>query len=92
MSKRIHINKYKDNTHWNVEIEDSYGKRHHLGYYKALLPEIMSEIEADAEMLWQNEVKPKEDLMGKAIAEMVELDKKKFRFTDNMGNHRDGLD
>ena len=91
MSKRIHINKYKDNTHWSVEIEDSYGKRHHLGYYKTLLPEIMSEIEADAEMLWQNEVKPDEnaEIHAKAIKEMIDIGPK---FYDNMGNSRDGLD
>ena len=74
MSKKITIYKWKGNTQWSVDIEDSYGKEHHLGYYEILSPEIMSEIEADAEMLWQSEVKPEEDLMSKAIAECIQSD------------------
>tara|TARA_R100000152_G_C6772475_1_gene199392 strand:+ start:1470 stop:1748 length:279 start_codon:yes stop_codon:yes gene_type:complete len=91
--KKINISKYKGNTHYSVHITDSYGTEHHLGLYKSLSPEVLSEIEADAEMLWANEVKPKEDLMASAIANMIELEKKSgLRFTDSRGNHRDGLD
>ena len=93
MSRKIKISKYKGNTHYSVYITDSYGTEHHLGYYKSLSPEILGEIEVDAEMLWANEVKPKEDLMAKAIGNMIELEKKNgLRFTDSRGNHRDGLD
>ena len=74
MSRKIQIQKYKDNTHYSVYVVDGYGTEHHLGYYKVLSPEILGEIEADAKMLWNNEVKPKEDLMGKAIAECIQSD------------------
>ena len=77
MPRKIHINKYQGNTVYSVHVEDSFGQEHHLGYYNDLSPEILSEIEADAEMLWQNEVKPKEDLMANAIKECIELDKKR---------------
>ena len=92
MSKEIKINKYRGNTHYSVHVVDSFNQEHHLGYYNDLSPQILSEIEADAEMLWQNEVKREVSSMDKAIASMIEIDKKKFHFTDSMGNHRDGLD
>ena len=75
--RQIKINKYEGNTCYSVSVIDSYGKEHHLGYYNALSPEILGEIEADAEMLWQNEVKPKVDLMAEAIKECIEIDKKR---------------
>ena len=74
MSRKININKYRGNTHFSVTITDSYNQEHHLGYYNDLSPEILSEIEADAEMLWQNEVKQEEDLLGKAILNCKEID------------------
>ena len=77
--RQIKINKYEGNTHYNVEVVDSYGKEHHLGYYNVLSPEILGEIEADAEMLWQNEVKPEVDLMAEAIKECIEIDRKAGR-------------
>ena len=93
MSRKININKYRGNTHYSVTIIDSYNQEHHLGYYNDLSPEILSEIEADAEMLWQNEVKNEPNSMDKAIAACIELEKKSgLRFTDSRGNHRDGLD
>ena len=91
--RKININKYRGNTHFSVTITDSYNQEHHLGYYKDLSPEIMSEIEADAEMLWQNEVKKELSSMDLVIANMIELEKKSgLHFTDDRGNHRDGLD
>ena len=77
MSRKIIIDKCRGNTHYSVHVVDSYKTEHHLGYYRDLPSEILSEIEADAEMLWQNEVKPKEDLMANAIKECIELDKKR---------------
>ena len=90
MSRKINISKYNGNTHYSVTITDSYNQEHHLGYYNDLSLEILSEIEADAEMLWQNEVKQEPSSMDKAIAAMIKADK--THFTDSMGNHRDGLD
>ena len=76
MSRKIQIQKYKDNTHYSVYVVDGYGTEHHLGYYKSLSPEILGEIEADAEMLWNNEVKPEEDLLENAIENCKEIDSK----------------
>ena len=76
MSRKIQIQKYKDNTHYSVYVVDGYGTEHHLGYYKVLSPEILGEIEADAEMLWDNEVKPEEDLLESAIVDCKEIDSK----------------
>ena len=72
--RQIKINKYEGNTHYNVEVVDSYGKEHHLGYYNNLYA---SSIQAQAEEIWANEVKPEVDLMANAIKECVELDKKR---------------
>ena len=76
MSRKIQIQKYKDNTHYSVYVVDGYGTEHHLGYYKVLSPEILGEIEADAEMLWDNEVKPEEELLENAIVDCKEIDSK----------------
>ena len=73
--RKINISKYQGNTHYSIHVVDSFGQEHHLGYYNDLSPEILSEIEADAEMLWQNEVKQEEDLLGKAILNCKEIDK-----------------
>ena len=72
--RQIKINKYEGNTHYNVEVVDSYGKEHHLGYYNNLYA---SSIQAQAEEIWANEVKPEVDLLANAIKECVELDKKR---------------
>jgi len=74
MSREIKIHKFEGNTRYSVHVTDSYNKEHHLGYYKTLSPEILGEIEADAEMLWQNEVKPEKDLLGNAIKECIQSD------------------
>ena len=79
MSRKITIYKYQGNTDYSVEVEDNYGTIHHIGYYNTLgsCPEYDSaedEIEGRAEEIWNNEVKPKEDLMGKAIAECIQMD------------------
>ena len=71
--RQIKINKYEGNTHYSVSVIDSYGKEHHLGYYNNLYA---SSIQAQAEEIWSNEVKPKVDLMAEAIKECIEIDKK----------------
>ena len=84
MSRRIIIDKYQGNTHYNIHVVDSFGQEHHLGYYSLPLG-----IERKAEEIWSNEVKREIDPLSKAIHEMVETGKK---FLDERGNHRDGLD
>ena len=76
MSRKITIYKWQGNTHYSVSVFDSYGTEHHLGYKgQGELHELgMSIIESRAEEIWANEVKPKEDLMSKAIAECIQSD------------------
>ena len=76
MSREIKIHKFEGNTHYSVSVFDSYGTEHHLGYKgQGELHELgMSIIESRAEEIWANEVKPKEDLMSKAIAECIQSD------------------
>ena len=71
--RQIKINKYEGNTHYSVSVLDSYGKEHHLGYYKHIYT---NKVEEKAQEIWSNEVKPVEDLLAKAIAQCIELDKK----------------
>ena len=71
MSRKITIYKWKTNTQWCVDVEDGYGYQHFLGYYEEL---DSKEIEAKAEEIWKNAEKPKEDLMGDAIAECIQMD------------------
>ena len=85
MSRKITIYKFSGNTDYSVNVEDSYGKEHHLGYIsdgaidslrflnypKKVTRQNLIE---QAEEIWKNEVKPKEDLMGKAIAECIQSD------------------
>ena len=71
MSRKITIYKYEGNTQWSVDVEDKYGYQFFLGYYEEL---DSKDIEAKAEEIWNNEVKPKEDLLGDAIAECVQMD------------------
>jgi len=87
MSRKIHISKYQGNTNYSVHVTDSYGTEHHLGYL-GITFHTFTEIDVLAEEIWSNEVKPKEDLMANAIANMIELDKKSGILKGN----RDGLD
>ena len=88
MSRKIIIDKYRGNTQYNVHVIDNYGTEHHLGYYNELPTSIMYEIELKAEEIWENELKPVEDLMSKAIKDMIEIDRKAGITSGN----RDGLD
>ena len=88
MSREIKIKKYQGNTHYSAYVIDSYGTEHHLGYYTHFDEEDMIELEESAEEIWANEVKPKEDLMAKAIAACIKIDKKSGILKGN----RDGLD
>ena len=77
MSRKINISKHKGNTHYSIHVTDSYGTEHHIGYSSKLDNDMLTEIEQQACDIWANEVKPKEDLLGDAIAECIELDKKR---------------
>ena len=77
MDRKISINKYEGNTHYSIHVVDSYGTEHHIGYSSKLDNDMLTEIEQQACDIWANEVKPKEDLLGDAIAECIELDKKR---------------
>ena len=83
MSRRIIIDKYEGNTHYNVRVIDSFGQEHHLGYYS--LP---PGIERQAKEIWSNEVKREITPMERAIKECIDIDKKSGILTGN----RDGLD
>ena len=74
MSRKITISKYEGNTHYSIHVTDSYGTEHHLGYQSELNNSVMLVIEAESRGIWKNEVKPKEDLMSKAIKECIEID------------------
>ena len=91
--RQIKINKYKDNTHYSIHVVDKYNQEHHLGYEHTLNNDILAKIEQQACDIWANEVKYEPSSMDKAITACIELDKKGgLHFTDERGNHRDGLD
>ena len=76
MSRKIQIQKYKDNTHYSVYVIDGYGTEHHLGYWSELDNSVILVIEAKARVIWDNEVKPEEDLLENAIVDCKEIDSK----------------
>jgi len=82
MSREIKVSKYKGNTHYTVQVVDSYGQEHNLGYYERLDYIETGLIEREAERIWSNEVEPKEDLLGKAILNCKELDSKNPNLKD----------
>ena len=86
MSRKINISKYQGNTVYSVSVTDSYGQEHHLGYWQHF--DYIEDIEKRAEEIWANEVKPKEDLMHKAILNCIKLDEKGGLLKGN----RDNLD
>ena len=74
MSRKIIISKYQGNTHYSVSVFDSYGTEHHLGYYNTHAINLAN-IEQKAVEIWANEQFIKEDLLDKAIAECIQMDK-----------------
>ena len=72
--RKINISKHEGNTHYSIHVVDSFGQEHHLGFFKSY---IIDDIERSAKEIWSNEVKPKEDLLGKAILNCKKIDKKK---------------
>ena len=85
MSRKITIYKFSGNTDYSVNVEDSYGKEHHLGYISDGAIDSLrflnypknvtrKNLIEQAEEIWDNEVEPKEDLLGNAIAECIQSD------------------
>ena len=80
MSRRIIIDKYQGNTHYNVHVIDSFGQEHHLGYYKLVSPiKVMDEIELKANEIWENETKREISPLSKAIKQCIDIDIKNGR-------------
>ena len=88
MSRRIIIDKYQGNTHYNVHIIDSFGQEHHLGYYPYIDDFDHKRIEERAEEIWSNEVKREISPLSNAIHALHQIDRKSGILTGN----RDGLD
>ena len=88
MSRRIIIDKYKGNTHYNVHVIDSFGQEHHLGYFTDLDKFSQSIIEDESETIWSNETKREISPLSSAIHALHQHDKKSGILKGN----RDGLD
>ena len=76
------IKKYPNNTHYTVEVTDSYNQKH-SSFFRTI-----EECSKYVYEVWENEVKKPKDLLANAIANMIEIDKK---YNVCKGN-RDGLD
>ena len=80
MSREIAITTYENNTVYGVSVFDSYGIEHHLGDINASDIGILKihdrSIASHAHQIWSDEVEPEENLLGNAIAECIEIDKK----------------
>ena len=82
MSRKIIIDKWRNNTHYSVSVIDSYDQEHHLGYIRGSEIDRITthicgkeqDILSQAEEIWDNEVKPKPDLLANAIKECKEID------------------
>ena len=87
MSRKITIYKFSGNTDYSVNVEDSYGKEHHLGYISDGAIDSLrflnypknvtrKNLIEQAEEIWNNEeeLAIDEDLMSKAVAECIQMD------------------
>ena len=86
MSRRIIIDKYQGNTHYNVHVIDSFGQEHHLGYLGMDLT--MEDVDKMSEEIWLNEVKREISPLSSAIHDLHQHDVKRGILKGN----RDGLD
>ena len=73
---------HPNNTHYSVRVTDSFGQEHGSCF------KTVKECSKYILDVWENEVKKPEDLLGKAIAQCIEIDKKSGILKGN----RDGLD
>jgi hypothetical protein len=67
------ITKYKGNTHYTVNVTDSYGQEH-TSFFRT-----RQECGEYVYEVWTNEVKQEVDLMSLAILDCIEIDKKSGR-------------
>ncbi len=75
MARRIIIDKYQGNTHYNIHVIDSFGQEHHLGYSETLTgPNSYEMIELRAKEIWENETKREITPMEKAIKNCIDID------------------
>ena len=88
MSRRIIIDKYEGNTHYNVKVIDSFRQEHHVGYFEEMDNFSQSIIEDKAETIWSNEVKREIDPLSSAIHDLHQHDIERGILKGN----RDGLD
>ena len=88
MSRRIIIDKYQGNTHYNVHVIDSFGQEHHIGYFTDLDKFSQSIIEDESETIWSNETKREISPLSSAIHDLHQHDRKSGILKGN----RDGLD
>ncbi len=88
MSRKIIIDKYEGNTHYNVHVIDSFGQEHHLGYLGLTHGISMEDIDKLSEEIWSNEVKREITPMERAIKECIDIDKQ----SNILKGNRDGLD
>jgi hypothetical protein len=65
------ITKYKGNTHYTVNVTDSYGQEH-TSFFRT-----RQECGEYVYEVWTNEVKNQPSLLDKAIAQCIELDIKR---------------
>ena len=75
MSRRIIIDKYQGNTHYNVHVIDSFGQEHHLGYLGMDLT--MEDVDKMSEEIWLNEVKREISPLSSAIHDLHQHDVKR---------------
>ena len=82
MCRNYNITKYKNNTHYTVNVTDSFGQEHTSFF------ETVKECGKYIIDIWENEVKKPEDLLSKAITNCIEIDKRSGILKENS----DGLD
>ena len=88
---KITLTTYKNNSVYSLYVT-KYGREHHLGYInsKELNSVIKNFINVDEEYDKIQKPCPEQEREAAAIGAMIKSDR--TYFTDNMGNHRDGLD
>ena len=82
MCRDYNITKYKNNTHYTVNVTDSFGQEYTSFF------ETVKECGKYIIDIWENEVKKPEDLLSKAIGNCIEIDKRSGILKGNS----DGLD
>ena len=82
MCRDYNITKYKNNTHYTVNVTDSFGKEH-TSFFQT-----RQECGEYVYEVWTNEVEQEVCLLDRAISNCVELDKRSGILKENS----DGLD